>query len=88
VRALPCGGATAAGVDIVEACLYNALVVSPKELTAFRMSPELMQAMRALKEKDGIPVAVQVDRAVRAYLKSKGIATESDRKRAVTRKRS
>jgi hypothetical protein len=62
--------------------------VSPKELTAFRMAPELMEAMRALKEKDGIPVAAQVDRAVRAYLKAKGVTVKTDRKRAVTRKRS
>jgi hypothetical protein len=62
--------------------------VSPKELTAFRMAPDIMDAMRALKDKEGIPIAAQVDRAVRAYLKLKGIALEADRKRARTRKRS
>jgi hypothetical protein len=47
--------------------------VSPKELTAFRMAPELMEAMRAVKVKDGIPIAVQIDRAVRDWLKKKGV---------------
>jgi hypothetical protein len=55
--------------------------VSPKELTAFRMVPELMKAMRAVKAKEGIPVAVQIDFAVRAWLKKKGITVEADRKR-------
>ena len=62
--------------------------MSPKELTAFRMAPELMKAMRAVKAKEGIPVAVQIDFAVRAWLKAKGIKIEADRKRASTRLRS
>ena len=55
--------------------------MSPKELTAFRMAPELMKAMRAVKAKEGIPVAVQIDFAVRAWLKKKGITVEADRMR-------
>lgn len=61
--------------------------MSPKELTAFRMAPELMAAMRAVKAKEGIPVAVQIDFAVRAWLKKKGVTIETDRSRATTRKR-
>ncbi len=61
--------------------------MSPKELTAFRMAPELMKAMRAVKEKEGVPVAVQIDKAVREWLKKKGVTIETDRKRATTRKR-
>ena len=66
-----------------------AAIVSPKELTAFRMAPELMEALRAVKAKEGIPVAVQVDFAVRAWLKKKGVAFEAGtaRKQAVTRRR-
>ena len=63
------------------------VTVSPKELTAFRMAPELMEAMRALKAEQGIPVAVQIDFAVRDWLKKKGVTIKSERKRAVTRKR-
>ncbi len=61
--------------------------MSPKELTAFRMAPELMEALRAVKAKDGIPVAVQIDFAVREWLKRKGIHVKPERERAVTRKR-
>lgn len=43
--------------------------------------------MRAVKAKEGIPVAVQIDFAVRAWLKKKGVAIETDRSRASTRKR-
>jgi hypothetical protein len=62
--------------------------VSPKELTAFRMAPEVMAALRAVKAKEGIPVAVQIDFAVRAWLKRKGVLIKAERKRASTRKRS
>lgn len=62
--------------------------MSPKELTAFRMAPEVMAALRALKEKEGIPVAVQIDFAVREWLKRKGVTITTERKRATTRKRS
>jgi len=37
------------------------------------MAPELMEAMRAVKVKDGIPIAVQIDRAVRDWLTKKGV---------------
>ena len=62
--------------------------MSPKELTAFRMAPELMEALRAVKAKEGIPVAVQIDFAVREWLKKKGITIKTDRKSAQTRKQS
>lgn len=42
-----------------------------KELTAFRVAPELMEAMRRVKEREGIPIAVQLDFALRAYLQKK-----------------
>jgi hypothetical protein len=50
--------------------------LSPKELTAFRMAPEVMKAMREVKAKEGIPIAVQLDFAIRAWLKQKGIKVE------------
>ena len=61
--------------------------MSPKELTAFRISPELLDAMREIKTREGLPISVQVDFALKAWLESKGVI-KSDRKRAVTRKRS
>lgn len=62
--------------------------MNPKELTAFRMAPDLMEAMRAVKATEGIPIAVQVDFACRAWLKAKGVTIKTDRKRPASRKRS
>ena len=61
--------------------------MSPKELTAFRMAPEVMEALRGVREKEGIPVAVQIDFAIREWLKRKGVHVKPERKRASTRKR-
>lgn len=46
--------------------------MAPKELTAFRIDPEVMAGLRHIKERDGVPLSVQVDRALRAWLESKG----------------
>lgn len=61
--------------------------MSPKELTAFRVEADVMEGLRAIKERDGVPLSVQVDRALRAWLESKGVM-KAERKRAGTRKRS
>jgi hypothetical protein len=61
--------------------------MSPKELTAFRMDPEIMAGLRRVKERDGIPMAEQVHRALVAWLEQKGVRDKADRKRASTRKR-
>lgn len=61
--------------------------MSPKELTAFRIDPELMEALRRVKEREGIPIAEQVRRALLAWLKSKGVKTKTPRSRGGSRKR-
>lgn len=61
--------------------------MAPKELTAFRVAPEIMAGLRAVKDRDGVPMSVQVDRALRAWLASRQ-AIKAERKRAVTRRRS
>jgi hypothetical protein len=48
--------------------------MSPKELTAFRIHPELMEGLRHIKERDGVPLSVQVERALRTWLELKGVA--------------
>jgi hypothetical protein len=50
--------------------------VSPKELTAFRIEPEIMDALRRVKDRDGVPLSVQVDRALRAWLDKKGVPVD------------
>ena len=48
--------------------------MSPKELTAFRVEPDIMAGLRRVKARDGVPLSVQVDRALRAWLAEKGVA--------------
>ena len=47
--------------------------MSPKELTAFRIEPEIMNKLRQVKDRDGVPLSVQVDRALRAWLEERGV---------------
>jgi hypothetical protein len=60
--------------------------VAPKELTAFRVDPELMEALRQVKDRDGIPIAEQVRRGLLLWFDSKGVKIKASRKRASTRK--
>ena len=46
-------------------------------MTAFRIEPEIMDGLRRVKDREGVPLSVQVDRALRAWLKKKGIAVQS-----------
>jgi hypothetical protein len=48
--------------------------MSPKELTAFRVDPDVMDGLRRVKDRDGVPLSVQLDRALRAWLKQKRIS--------------
>jgi hypothetical protein len=64
--------------------------VSPKELTAFRIDPEIMDGLRRVKDRDGIPLSIQVDRALRAWLERKdrtlkARSTASERTRRLRR---
>jgi hypothetical protein len=49
----------------------------PKELTAFRVDREVMDGVRRLKTRDGVPLSVQVDRALRAWLRKQGIEVKA-----------
>jgi len=57
--------------------IYTMSMMSPKELTAFRLEPEIMDALRRVKDRDGVPLSFQVDRALRAWIKKKGVAVKS-----------
>ena len=52
----------------------------------FRIDPEQLAGLQAVKARDGIPQSEQVRRALNAWLESRGVKAE--RKRATTRKRS
>ncbi|HLG59365.1 MAG TPA: hypothetical protein VI485_28760 [Vicinamibacterales bacterium] len=62
--------------------------MSPKETTAFRIDTTLLDAMRGVKEAEGIPVTTQIEMAVREWLTKRGTIDKTERKRASTRKRS
>jgi hypothetical protein len=61
--------------------------MSPKELTAFRIEPEIMEGLRRVKERDGIPLSVQVHRALMSWLDAKGIKTKAAPRRAPSRRK-
>jgi hypothetical protein len=61
--------------------------MSPKVTTAFRLDADLLEAMRQVKDRDGVPVTTQVEMAVRAWLTKRGVHVTSARKRPATRKR-
>ena len=60
--------------------------VSPKKLAAFRLDPELIEGLQAIKDRTGAPTAEQVRRAIVAWLEQNGVV-KTDRRRAQTRKR-
>lgn len=62
---------------------------STRKQTAFRIDPEILAGLQAVKERDGIPLSEQMRRALRAWLEQKDVSVGSaERKRATTRRRS
>ena len=53
----------------------------------FVSQTDLLDAMRRVKDKEGIPVTTQIEIAVREWLIKRGALSKTERKRAVTRKR-
>ena len=58
----------------------------PRRITNFRIDEELLDALQRIKERDGLPIAEQVRRAIRKWVNSRGL--KADRRRAETRRRS
>lgn len=61
--------------------------MTPRKLYNFYIDPELAEGLKRLKELDGAPESESVRRAVREYLKRKGVI-KAERKRVATRKHS
>jgi hypothetical protein len=61
--------------------------MSPKELTAFRIEPKIMQGLREVKDRDHIPLSVQVHLALTAWLESRSVNTKTPKRRAGTRRK-
>jgi hypothetical protein len=60
-----------------------------KKRYSFFISDELNAGLKLLKERDGVPEAESIRRAVGEFLAKKGIASakKAERKRAITRSR-
>ena len=54
--------------------------MSPKELTAFRVEADIMAGLRRVKDRDGVPLSVQIDRALRVWLEAKGVTVNNPAK--------
>lgn len=62
------------------------LRVARLKQTAFRVEPDVLEALQKIKQRDGLPVSEQVRRALLAWVEAKGVL-KAERKRAATRKR-
>ena len=60
--------------------------MTPLRQTAFRIDSNLLEALQAIKRRDGVPVSEQVRRALQVWVESKGVM-KAERRRASTRKR-
>jgi len=58
-----------------------------RRVTTFRIDEDLLEGLRAVEERDGVPMSEQVRRAIRTSLESKDVMKKTERKRAATRKR-
>ena len=54
----------------------------------FRLETEILAALEAIRERDGVSVSEQVRRALKQWIADKGVKLKAERPRAVTRKRS
>jgi len=58
-----------------------------KERFEFWIDPEARKGLEAIKDRDGIPVAVQIRRAIDAWLADREATEKSAPRRALTRRR-
>ena len=79
--------ATVSDLDDVKRSFYTDVTVAPKQITNFRIDSELLEALRDIRERDGLPLAEQVRRAIRAWVESKGIKVKAASRRADTRRK-
>jgi hypothetical protein len=64
------------------------LAMSPKEMTALRLDPDVLRAMRAYKQAEGVPLVIQIEKAVTEWLAKKGVVVKKTAsRRAGTRRK-
>lgn len=64
------------------------MTLTKKKPYTMKLDPDLLAALEAIKERDGIGKSEQIRRGIRLWLKQKGVTAKSERKRAPTRRRS
>jgi hypothetical protein len=52
-----------------------------KEATALRLDRDLLHAMREYKQREGIPVTIQIEKAVTAWLSKRGVVVKKTAQR-------
>jgi hypothetical protein len=50
--------------------------MSPKTMTALRLDPDVLDAMRAYKAEHGVPMTIQIEKAVTDWLSKKGVVVK------------
>ena len=61
--------------------------MTPRRITTFRIDEELLDGLRVVADRDGMLAPEQVRRAIRDWLKKKGVTVKAERKRVGARKR-
>jgi hypothetical protein len=68
--------------------IYNDSSMTPIRVTTLRIDSRLMDGLKIVKERDGIPVSEQVRRAIVGWLREKGIDAGAPRRGARISRRS
>ncbi|OFV90045.1 MAG: hypothetical protein A3H95_16805 [Acidobacteria bacterium RIFCSPLOWO2_02_FULL_64_15] len=61
--------------------------MSPKTASTYRIDDELLDALREVKERDGIPQSEQIRRAILMWVESKGVKVKAASRRARKRRK-
>jgi hypothetical protein len=61
--------------------------MTPKKTFTFAIPEEMKEALRAIRERDGIAEAEQIRRGVQMWLESRGVKAKATSRRAVTRRK-
>lgn len=62
--------------------------MTPKRLTNFRIDDEILEALDSVNAREPEGLSWHVRKAIREYAERKGVKVKTERKRAITRKRS
>jgi len=60
-------------------------VALTRKIATFRLDDDLLEGLKEVQERDGIPPSEQARRAIRMWLEAKGVI-KADRKRVAPRK--